>query len=93
MPILILPATAVPNVLIAKMPAAVMGTMTAPCIIPGCAPGGPGMVSKGSGTVMISKKPAARVGDMVAFQTCVGPIPGPTGKILPPGAPTVIIGG
>jgi uncharacterized Zn-binding protein involved in type VI secretion len=47
----------------------------------------------GSATVMIANKPAARVGDLVAFSSCVAPIPSPTGKILPPGAPTVIIGG
>ena len=47
----------------------------------------------GSTTVLIGGKPAARVGDMVAFASCVAPIPSPTGKILPPGAPTVIIGG
>jgi len=92
-PIMLIPAGAVPNVLIAKMPAAVVGTSTAPCMIPPCIPAGPGMVSKGSSTVMISKRPAARVGDMIAFTSCVAPIPSPTGKILPPGAPTVISGG
>jgi uncharacterized Zn-binding protein involved in type VI secretion len=83
----------VPNVLINNMPAAVVGSQTQPCIIPGCVPDGPGMVAKGSMTVMIGKKPAARAGDLVAFQGCVGPIPMPTGKILPPCSPTVMIGG
>lgn len=47
----------------------------------------------GSATVMINNLPAARVGDMVAFASCVAPIPSPTGKILPPGVPTVMVGG
>ena len=92
-PIVITPATAVPNVMIAKSPAAVIGTMTAPCIMPSCVPGGPGLVTKGSSSVMISKRPGARVGDKLAFATCVGPIPGPTAAIIPPGATTVIVGG
>ena len=83
----------VPTVLIANLPAAVMGSMSAPCSLPGCVPAGPGLVAKGSMTVMIGNRPAARVGDLVAFASCVAPIPSPTGKILPPGAPTVIIGG
>ena len=83
----------VPTVMIANLPAATMGSMTGPCTVPPCVPGGPGMVAKGSATVMIGGKPAARVGDLVAFSSCVAPIPSPTGKILPPGAPTVIIGG
>lgn len=73
--------------------AAVMGSMTKPCMIPGCVPGGPGTIMKGSTKVMIGKRPAARVGDLVAFAACVGPIPMPMGKILPPGAPKVMIGG
>jgi len=56
-------------------------------------PGGPGMIGKGSATVMIGGLPAARVGDMTLHPACVAPIPGPTGKILPPGCPTVMIGG
>ena len=81
----------VPNVLIAGQPAAVVGAMTLPCIVPPCMPG-PGMIAMGSTTVMIGGRPAARVGDLVSFTTCVAPIPSPTGKILPPGAPTVMIG-
>lgn len=80
------------TVLIQNMPAAVMTDNTAPCMIPPCVPAGPGMIAMGAPTVLIMNKPAARVGDLVAFSTCVAPIPSPTGKILPPGAPTVIIG-
>ena len=83
----------VPNVVICGQPAAVVGSMTKPCTLPGCAPGGPGLVAKGSATVQIGNLPAARVNDPVAFPACVAPIPSPTGKILPPGAPTVMIGG
>jgi len=83
----------VSTVLISNLPAAVMGSMTQGCMLPSCVPGGPGLVAKGSMTVLIGSRPAARVGDMVAFAACVAPIPSPTGKILPPGAPTVIIGG
>jgi uncharacterized Zn-binding protein involved in type VI secretion len=83
----------VPTVKVGGMAAAVVGSMTKPCMLPSCVPGGPGIVSKGSMTVKIMNMPAARVGDMVAFASCVAPIPSPTGKIMPPGAPTVMIGG
>jgi uncharacterized Zn-binding protein involved in type VI secretion len=83
----------VPTVMIGNLPAAVVSSMTSPCTLPGCVPGGPGIVSMGSATVMIGSLPAARMGDMVAFASCVAPIPSPVGKILPPCAPTVIIGG
>jgi uncharacterized Zn-binding protein involved in type VI secretion len=46
-------------VLIAKMPAAVVGDM-ATCVGP------PDSIVKGSATVMIGKKPAARIGDTTA---------------------------
>ncbi len=49
----------VPNVLIAGMPAAVVGDM---CI---CV-GPPDAIIKGSATVMISGRPAARMGDTTA---------------------------
>ncbi len=49
----------VPNVLIAGMPAAVLGDM---CI---CV-GPPDSIIKGSATVMISGRPAARMGDTTA---------------------------
>ena len=81
-----------PTVMIGGMPAARMTDMTGPCLLPGCVPGGPGMIAMASTTVMIGGLPAARVGDMTMHSSCVAPIPGPTGKILPPGCPTVMIG-
>src|SRR4051812_38072616 len=65
----------VPNVIIGGMPAAVVSSMTKPCLLPSCVPGGPGTISMGSTHVLISNRPAARVGDMVAFTSCVAPIP------------------
>jgi uncharacterized Zn-binding protein involved in type VI secretion len=82
-----------PTVLIGKMPAARLMDMSQPCMLATCVPGGPGNIAKGSATVMIGKMPAARVGDLTMHPSCVAPIPSPTGKILPPGCPTVIIGG
>jgi uncharacterized Zn-binding protein involved in type VI secretion len=81
------------TVLIGNQPAARATDTTTPCIPGGCVPGGPAMVSLGSTTVLIGNLPAARAGDMTAHPSCVAPIPGPTGKILPPGCPTVLIGG
>lgn len=85
--------TGVPTVLIDKKPAAVLSSLTMPCTLAGCVPGGPGIVIKGSFSVFISGLPAARVGDNTAHPACSAPIPSPTGKILPPGCPTVMIGG
>jgi uncharacterized Zn-binding protein involved in type VI secretion len=82
-----------PNVLIGGQPAARVTDMTGPCTLPGCVPAGPGLISMGSATVLIGGMPAARIGDMTSHPTCVAPIPSPTGKILPPGCPTVLIGG
>jgi uncharacterized Zn-binding protein involved in type VI secretion len=82
-----------PTVLIGKMPAARVMDMSQPCTLATCVPGGPGNIVKGSATVLIGKMPAARVGDPTMHPSCVAPIPSPTGKILPPGCPTVIIGG
>jgi uncharacterized Zn-binding protein involved in type VI secretion len=82
-----------PTVLIGGMPAARLTDTTTPCMLPGCVPGGPGMIALGSATVLIGGMPAARVGDMTMHSSCVAPIPMPTGKILPPGCPTVMIGG
>lgn len=82
-----------PNVLIGNMPAARVSDLSQPCVLAGCVPGGPGMIAKGSATVLIGGLPAARVGDLTAHTACVAPIPSPVGKILPPGCPTVIIGG
>ncbi|SHO67163.1 Zn-binding Pro-Ala-Ala-Arg (PAAR) domain-containing protein, incolved in TypeVI secretion [Pseudoxanthobacter soli DSM 19599] len=81
------------TVLIGNMPAARMTDTTVPCVLAGCVPGGPGMIMKGSATVMIGNMPAARVGDTSMHSSCVAPIPSPTGSILPPGCPTVMIGG
>ncbi len=46
----------------------------------------------GSPTVLIANMPAARVNDPTLHASCVAPIPGPSGMILPPGCPTVLIG-
>lgn len=81
------------TVKIGGMPAARVMDMTAPCSLVPCVPAGPGLISKGSATVKIESMPAARVNDLVAFSSCVAPIPAPTGKILPPGCATVMIGG
>lgn len=90
-PLAIIPPCA-PTVLIDNLPAARVGDMSQPCIIPVCVPAGPGMIAKGSMTVMIEMMPAARAGDITAHSSCVAPIPSPTGKILPPCSPTVMIG-
>jgi uncharacterized Zn-binding protein involved in type VI secretion len=81
-----------PTVLIGNMPAARVTDMTGPCTTAGCVPAGPGLIAMGSTTVLIGNMPAARVGDMTSHASCVAPIPSPTGKILPPGCPTVLIG-
>jgi uncharacterized Zn-binding protein involved in type VI secretion len=92
-----LPLTIIPpgatTVLIGNLPAATVSSMTMPCMLPGCVPGGPGVISMGSATVLIGGLPAARVGDQTLHASCVAPIPSPTGQIMPPGCPTVIIGG
>ena len=82
-----------PTVMIGSSPAARIADMTQPCLIPGCVPGGPGLIAMGSATVLIGGMPSARAGDMTQHAACVGPIPGPVGTILPPCCPTVIIGG
>jgi len=82
-----------PNVLIGSLPAARATDMSQPCMLAGCIPAGPGMIAKGPATVLIGGLPAARVADLTSHPTCVAPIPSPTGKILPPGCPTVMIGG
>ena len=79
--------------LIGNMPAARVTDTTVPCSLASCVPAGPGMIALGSFTVLIGNLPAARVGDLTAHVSCVAPIPSPTGKVLPPGCPTVIIGG
>ena len=82
-----------PTVMIGGKMAARLLDTTKPCMLPSCVPAGPGMIAKASSTVNIGGLPAARVGDMTAHMSCVAPIPSPTGKIIPPGCPTVIIGG
>ena len=82
-----------PTVMIGSQPAARTTDQTAPCLLPGCVPGGPGLIGPGSATVLIGSMPAARVGDQTLHAACVAPIPSPTGQILPPGCPTVMIGG
>ena len=81
------------TVLIGGRPAARVSDTTQPCMLASCVPGGPGMISKGSATVLIAGLPAARVTDMTSHPACVAPIPSPVGQILPPGCPTVLIGG
>ena len=85
--------TGQPTVLVGNMPAARLTDMTTPCVLAGCVPGGPGMIAMGSSSVLIGNMPAARINDMSSHATCVAPIPSPVGKILPPGCPTVMIGG
>jgi uncharacterized Zn-binding protein involved in type VI secretion len=92
MPLAIIPPGC-PTVTICGQPAARATDQTAPCTIPACVPGGPGIIAKGSATVMIGGMPAARIGDSTTHAACVGPIPGPSGTIIGPGAPTVLIGG
>lgn len=92
MPLEIIPPCC-PTVKIGGAFAARATDQTQPCNIPGCVPGGPGMIAKGSATVMIGKLPAARAGNSTTHVACVGPIPGPSGTIIPPGCPTVMIGG
>ena len=82
-----------PNVMIGKQPAARVTDQTKICTLVPCVPGGPGMIAKGSATVLINKLPAARAGDMTSHPACVAPIPSPTGTIIPPCCPTVLIGG
>ncbi|MBM76195.1 MAG: hypothetical protein CMK59_12400 [Proteobacteria bacterium] len=82
-----------PTVMVANKPAVTALSKSMPCMIPGCVPGGPGMVAKGSMTVKFAMMPAARINDMTAHTSCVAPIPSPVGKIMPPGQPTVMIGG
>jgi uncharacterized Zn-binding protein involved in type VI secretion len=81
-----------PTVLIGNQPAARMTDQTTPCLTAPCVPAGPAMILMGSPTVLIGSMPAARMNDPTLHSSCVAPIPMPTGKILPPGCPTVLIG-
>lgn len=91
MPLMIIPPCA-PTVLIGGLPAARLGDMTMPCMMIPCVPGGPGIIQMGSVTVLISGQPAARMNDPTTHASCVAPIPSPTGRIMPPCCPTVLIG-
>jgi uncharacterized Zn-binding protein involved in type VI secretion len=73
----------VATVLIGGKPAAVVGDLHTCSMPPPAGPHPPAPFPKGSVTVLIGGRPALRVGDMSA---CGAPI-------LPPGAPTVLIGG
>lgn len=92
LPLPIMPPGAL-TVLIGGLPAARMMDMTSPCMLPGCVPAGPGIIMKASMTVMVGGMPAARMNDTTLHSTCIAPIPSPTGTILPPCCPTVMIGG
>ena len=92
LPLPILPPCA-PTVKIGGKFAARVTDLTKLCTLPGCVPGGPGIIGKGSATVTICGLPAARVGDMTQHAACIAPIPSPTGTITGPGAPNVMIGG
>ena len=76
------------------LPAARMGDLTINCQLGSCVPGGPGQILRGSATVMINGRPAARVNDPTSHPTCGGAIiPCGTGRVMPTGCPTVLIGG
>lgn len=75
-----------PTVLIGGMPAARMGDMHTCPMVTGVVPHVGGPITMGSATVLIGNLPAARVGDIA---TCTGP----PDSIIPPGCPTVLIGG
>jgi len=81
------------TVLIGNQPAARATDTTTPCLLPPCIPSGPGMITLGSLSVLIGNLPAARTNDMTMHLSCVAPIPGLTGKVMPPGCITVLIGG
>jgi len=73
----------VATVLIGNLPAAVVGDLHTCSFPPPAGPHPPSPIVKGSATVLIGGRPAARVGDLTG---CGAPI-------LPPGCPTVLIGG
>ncbi len=92
LPLTIVSATA-PTVMINSLAAAIVGSISTPCMLPSCVPAGPGMVAMGSSSVMITNMPAGRSGDMTSHSSCVAPIPGPTGTIQSPCSTDVTIGG
>lgn len=73
----------VPNVLIGGLPASVVGDLHTCSFPPPAGPHPPSPMAKGSATVMIGGRPAIRVGDLAGCGAAV----------LPPGCPTVMIGG
>lgn len=75
----------VPTVLIANLPASVIGDVVSGPVMAGA-------VSKGSATVLIGNKPAARLGDTVSGANVQTGAP-LTQSISYPCAPTVLIGG
>lgn len=82
-----------PTVMINNKQAAVVGSMSTPCMLPSCVPNGPGIIAKGSTSVFHGGLPAARKDDITTHPGCVAPIPGPTGKVIAPCSTDVIIGG
>jgi uncharacterized Zn-binding protein involved in type VI secretion len=76
-----------------KKAAARMTDKTKPCMLPGCVPAGPGMISKGSVNTKIDMMAAARDGDLTSHPACAAPIPAPVGKIMPMCSTSVKIGG
>ena len=75
----------VATVLIANMPASVVGDLVSG---PVCT----GAITMGSATVLIGGRPAARVTSQVSGANTVTGVPLTT-AVAPPGAPTVLIGG
>ncbi|OFE15406.1 PaaR repeat-containing protein [Humibacillus sp. DSM 29435] len=73
----------VATVLIGGLPAAVAGDLHTCAMPPPAGPHPPSPFAPGSVTVLIGKRPALRVGDLCG---CGAPI-------IPPGCPTVLIGG
>ena len=86
-----------PNVMICNKPAATKLSMTAPMspCTPACPPLGMAMIKQGSGTVKIMNMDAARLQDPTDHPPCkAGAIPDAAGgKVMGPGAPTVMVGG
>ena len=75
----------VPTVMIASMPASVVGDLVSGAACTGA-------ITMGSFTVLIGGRPAARVTSLVAGVNPASGVPVST-TIGPPGAPTVLIGG
>ena len=73
----------VATVLIGGMPASVVGDLHTCSFPPPTGPHPPSPFAMGSTSVLIGSRPAIRVGDMSG---CGAPV-------LPPGCPTVLIGG